>query len=170
MPTPTPTYPASPIITLGAFQPNPSDSSFSNQPAPSNANQGATPTVGANPTLGPTTTNPNNSANAPTNSLFLLMLPLLGLMIFMTFWSSRKEKKKRDEMAAALGKGDQVQLIGGEIGTVHDIAENHVIVRFEDATKIKYVKSAVQVILKSAKAKDTQAVEAKSNAAATAKA
>lgn len=162
MPTHTPAYPASPIITLGAFQPNPSDSSFSNQPAPSASNQGATPSVGANPTLGPTPNTPANPGASPSGNMFLFMLPLLGLMIFMTFWSSRKEKKKREEMASALGKGDQVQLIGGEIGTVLDIGDSYVIVRFEDTTKIKYVKSAVQVILKSAKAKDTQAVEAKS--------
>jgi preprotein translocase subunit YajC len=81
----------------------------------------------------------------------LIILAPLGLMIIWMFVSSsrnaKKEKQKREDLFAAMKKGDKIQTIGGIIGTVAEVRENEVIVKVDDSTRIKFVKSAIATIL-----------------------
>lgn len=149
-----------PIIVLGQAQPNPSDSSLTGQPAATPTASGAagTPVVGAGPA--PTTGGPGQAS--PFASFLPIMLAMLGLMIFMSFWTNRKEKKKREALMSSIGRGDEVQTIGGAVGIVHSLDDKFIVIRFEDSTKVKFVKSAVQVVLRSTRTKESLTVETKS--------
>ncbi len=76
----------------------------------------------------------------------LILMALMGVMIFMTFRSQSKEKKKRAALLAALSKGDKVQTIGGIIGNVVEIRDNEVVVKIDENnnTKMKFARSAIQ--------------------------
>ncbi len=67
-------------------------------------------------------------------------------MIFMTFRSQSKEKKKRAQLLNALAKGDKVQTIGGIIGNVVEIRDNEIVVKIDENnnTKMKFARSAIQ--------------------------
>lgn len=93
--------------------------------------------------------------------LLLPMVLVLGLMIVMSVFTGRKDKKKRAELMSSLKRGDTVQLSGGMIGTVIEIRDEDVLVKFDEG-KIRFVKAAVQTILRegrsasgSIEAKDT---------------
>lgn len=83
-----------------------------------------------------------------------LLFPLLiGLMLFMiisTMLSGRKEKKRRAEMLASVGKHAKVQTIGGVIGWVAEVRDNEIVLTVDRATQTRmtFAKSAVQQVLK----------------------
>jgi preprotein translocase subunit YajC len=124
------------------------------------ATSAATGTPGTAQPLGPT----GGTPQAPPGFGFLwIIVALFAFMIFMQWRTAKNDKRKREELLNALGKGDLVQTIGGEIGTVADLRDNEVVLKFEEG-KVRYAKSAVQVVLKSAKAKDAAIVESKDTA------
>lgn len=81
-----------------------------------------------------------------------LMLGLLLFMIVMSSMGQRKEKKKRAELLASLGKHDRVQTAGGVIGTIVELRDQEVVVKVDESTntKIRFARSAVQQVLKKA--------------------
>ncbi len=81
-----------------------------------------------------------------------LMLGLLVFMIVMSSMGQRKEKKKRAELLASLGKHDRVQTAGGVIGTIVELRDQEVVVKVDESTntKIRFARSAVQQVLKQA--------------------
>ncbi|HEX8876426.1 MAG TPA: preprotein translocase subunit YajC [Phycisphaerales bacterium] len=98
---------------------------------------------------------PNTVPAGPTGAprgmdmtFLFIMVGFLLLMIFMTWSGSRKEKKKREELNSALGKGDTVQTIGGIIGEIVELGDKDVVLRSVDG-RIRFARSAIQGILKS---------------------
>ena len=60
---------------------------------------------------------PGASNAAPGGSSFMIMMiVLLGAMILFSFVSSRREKKKRDQLLGNIKKHDKVLTIGGVVG------------------------------------------------------
>lgn len=143
------------VVTLAQTSPQPSA-----QSAPANS-QALVP-VGIPTAAKPATTvgteaqtlpAPNATAPAaargPGDFTFLaIMVGFLLLMIFMAWSGNRKEKKKREELNNALGKGDTVQTIGGIIGEIAELGDKEVVLRVEDG-RIRFARSAVQGILRS---------------------
>ncbi|QOJ01472.1 MAG: preprotein translocase subunit YajC [Phycisphaeraceae bacterium] len=76
----------------------------------------------------------------------MFLLPLLLFMIVMMFMSGRREKKKRQELLAAIKRGDVVQTIGGAIGTIVDIRDNEVVLKFEEG-RVRFNKTAIQGVV-----------------------
>lgn len=89
---------------------------------------------------------PAKKQQGPFDGLMILLPIMLGVMIFMTFRSQSKEKKKRVKLLSSLAKGDRVQTIGGVIGNVVEIRENEVVVKIDENTntKMKFARSAIQ--------------------------
>lgn len=145
---------ASPAFLLASAlaQPggNPSDKSLGDAPV---ATQGVPVVPG---------TNSLPQAQAPTSNLtmFLPLIVIMVVMVGMTVMSGRREKKKREEMNNSLKRGDVVQTIGGAIGTITDIRDHEVVIRFEDG-RIRFAKSAVQTVLKGTKGGEAPQVETK---------
>lgn len=110
------------------------------------------------------TTAPGGAASRPAgglDSMMFIILPALGLMLFMMWNTSRSEKKKRAELNNSIKKGDTVQMLGGIIGVVTEIRDDEVVVKMEEG-KIRFARSAVQGILKSTRdSKAEAAVEPK---------
>ncbi|MEM0983248.1 MAG: preprotein translocase subunit YajC [Planctomycetota bacterium] len=83
--------------------------------------------------------------------LLFIMLPFLGLMIWMMISQGRKAKKEqaaRAEMLGSIKRFDSVQTVGGVIGTVQELSENRVVLKVDDSgTRVTFSRSAVQQVL-----------------------
>ena len=84
------------------------------------------------------------------NTLLLMFVPLFLLMILMSTFGARKEKKKRAEMLNALGRHDRVQTTGGLIGTIVEIKDDELVLKVDESTntKIHFSRAAVHSVLK----------------------
>jgi preprotein translocase subunit YajC len=80
--------------------------------------------------------------------MFLLLVVIGGMIIFSMF-SSRKQKKQREQMLSAIGKSDRVQTIGGIIGSVIEVKSDTVVVQIDDGNKVRmtFSRSAIQQVL-----------------------
>ncbi len=130
--------------------------------APSTAPGGNTAAQGATSTGAPGA--PPSGQAPPANPMNTMMMPLiLGMVVLMLLTSimgGRKEKKRRLDMMSSLKRHDRVLLQGGMIGTVTDLRDDEIVVKVDDSTntRIHFMKSSVQQVLKSASG-DTPAAE-----------
>jgi preprotein translocase subunit YajC len=84
---------------------------------------------------------------------FLPILLIMVLFLVMTSMAGRKEKKRRAAVLSGVKRGDRVQTIGGEIGTVTDLSDSEMTLRVDETsnTRIRFARSAIQQILKESK-------------------
>ncbi len=115
-------------------------------PAPASQPATGTTTTGTAQPVGPTGAPPPASPFGGGQFLFI-MLAMLGLMVFMSFWTNRKEKKRREELMNSMKKGDKVQTLGGILGTVQEVFDNEVVLRLEEG-RVRVARSSIQTILK----------------------
>jgi len=76
-------------------------------------------------------------------SQLLPFIFLIAIMYFVIIRPQQKEAKSRNEMIAALGKGDKVVTAGGVIVVVHKVEDKFLSVKFNDDTIVKITKDAV---------------------------
>lgn len=126
-------------LTLAQENVKPADTAISSTPA-TEAGTTQVPADGSTAPLGQP--RPEN----PFGGLMMLLPIMLAVMIFMTFRSQSKEKKKRQQLIASLSKGDKIQTIGGIIGNIVEIRDNEVVVKIDENnnTKMKFARSAIQ--------------------------
>lgn len=96
------------------------------------------------------------AGQAPANPLGMMLPLVFGLIIFMmitSMLSGRKEKKKRASMLEALKKRDRVQTYGGIIGTVVEMKDDELVLKVDEGsnTRIRFARSAIQQVIKSAR-------------------
>lgn len=94
------------------------------------------------------------------NIIWMLML-FFFVIIIWSMMGQRREKKKRDAMLSAIRKHDEVQTIGGIIGSVVDVKGNTVVLKVDEAsnTRIRVARSAIQQVL--SERQDTEAEQDK---------
>lgn len=120
-------------------------------PAPTNGgNGGGEPREGASD--GPPAGGRDGGGAQPGGgnwTLPALLLIFLVVMVGMTIFSQRREKKKRQALIESISKNDRVVTIGGIIGTVVEIKENEVVLKVDESsnTRMKFSKSAIQGIV-----------------------
>ena len=104
------------------------------------------------------------SAN-PFGSMLPLLIGFIALMLITTMMSGRREKREKKNLMESLGKHDKVQLSGGMIGTITEVKPDEVVVRVDESTKttIRFVKSAVVRVIKSAGQSDAEKPEKSEN-------
>ena len=75
---------------------------------------------------------------------------MFGVMMFMSWRSQSKEKKKRKLMLEAMHKGDKVQTAGGVLGTVIELREQEVVLKVDENnnTRMRFSRSAIQQVLR----------------------
>jgi preprotein translocase subunit YajC len=91
----------------------------------------------------------------PEGPAGLLRSPLVPLvLVLVIFWwvmsrGRSKERRRYEQMLAALKKNDRVQTIGGLIGTVVDVRDNVVVLKVDEAsnTKIHFNRTAIKEVL-----------------------
>jgi preprotein translocase subunit YajC len=109
----------------------------------------------------------NGGTGAPTGpgaggGQMMFLLPLVALMVVMigmSMWTGRKEKKKRAELMSQIKRGDKVQTFGGIIGTISELGDDDVVLRVEEG-RIRFARSAIQGVVSSSRGA-AQSIEAK---------
>lgn len=86
-------------------------------------------------------------AGGMANFLFM-MLAVFMIFFFLVIRPQRKAQKEREQMIEAVKKGDEVLTAGGILGTVVGRKGDVVIVKIDDATKVRVQKSAITSVLK----------------------
>lgn len=89
------------------------------------------------------------SAASPFGGIFLPLMLVMVLMIVMSIFSSRREKKRRGELMSSLKKHDRVLTTGGMIGTIVEINDHDVVLRMEEG-RIRFTRAAIAQVLTSA--------------------
>lgn len=81
--------------------------------------------------------------------MIFVIFGALVVMIIFSMSGQRREKKKRQRMLGALKKGDKVQTIGGMLGAVVEVRDEHVMVKIDENTntRVKFSRSAIQSVL-----------------------
>ncbi|MFB9327223.1 preprotein translocase subunit YajC [Paenibacillus aurantiacus] len=86
---------------------------------------------------------------------FVLMF---AVFYFLLIRPQQRKQKQRTTMLSQLKKGDKIVTIGGMHGTIHEITDDTVVLRVNDATKITFDRSAINNV---SSASSTQTVEKK---------
>ena len=77
----------------------------------------------------------------------LLLLAGVGVMLFFTSRSSKKQEREAQNMRNNLQVGDEITTIGGIIGKVVSIKDETLVLETtRDCTKIRILKSAVRSV------------------------
>ena len=85
----------------------------------------------------------------------LLLLAGLGLLLFFTSRSNKKQEKQAQDMRDSLTVGDEITTIGGIIGKIVSIKEETLVLETShDRTRIRILKTAVSRV--DVKAEDAQ--------------
>lgn len=132
--------PASPVQAVGV---------------PGTASSEAAQPLGATPT-GP---GANSSGGGSMLPLLLPFAVVMVLMFIFTSQSTKREKKRRDEIMKGLKRQDKVITGGGIIGTVVEMNDDEVVLRVEEG-KIRVSKASIGQVLREAKAGSVAEVKA----------
>ena len=77
---------------------------------------------------------------------------IMGVFIFLMWNGQRKERKKKEEMLSAIKVGSEVVTIGGIMGEIASVTDDHFVIQISDNAKIKVLKSAVSQVVSSGNA------------------
>lgn len=80
--------------------------------------------------------------------MLVMMAIVIGVMYFTSVAPQRKREKERNDMLAALSKGDSVVTIGGICGTVVSVTEQNVVIEVDKNTTLKLVREAISRVVK----------------------
>ena len=75
--------------------------------------------------------------------ILLYVVVIGGLFIFMTSRSNKKRQAQAAQMQSALVVGAEVRTIGGLVGEVVEVTDEHVLIETTPGVRLKFVKSAV---------------------------
>jgi len=86
-------------------------------------------------------------------SIWITLVPFIALIPFyywMVIRPQQKERAKRQELLNSLKKNDRVVTTSGMIGTVANVSQDgkEITLKFGDATRIPFLRSAIEVVLK----------------------
>jgi preprotein translocase subunit YajC len=85
----------------------------------------------------------------------LPFLLIFAIFYFLLIRPQQKKQRERNNMLAALKKGDQVITIGGIHGTITDLTENTVTLRVSATTQITFERSAISSVKTAATKEET---------------
>jgi preprotein translocase subunit YajC len=86
---------------------------------------------------------PAGGGSAMMIQMVVMMAVVVGVMYFTSIGPQRKREKERREMLAAIAKGDSIVTIGGAVGTVYQVSENHVVVELDRDVRVKFERAAI---------------------------
>jgi preprotein translocase subunit YajC len=77
---------------------------------------------------------------------FLPFVLIIAIFYFLIIRPQNKKQKDTQKMLESLKKGDKVVTIGGIHGSISSIDGTDVVVRVDDNTKIKFLRSAISSV------------------------
>lgn len=77
------------------------------------------------------------------NLLLIYIVVIGGVFIFMTSRGNKKRQAQAAQLQNALTLGAEVRTIGGLVGEVIEVTDEHVVVETTPGVRLKFVKSAV---------------------------
>ncbi len=84
-------------------------------------------------------------------SSLLFPLVLFGALFFLMIWpqmrQQKKAKKERDDMMAALAKGDEIVTTGGLLGKISKLGETYVSIEVASGTEVQIQRTAISQVL-----------------------
>ena len=81
-------------------------------------------------------------------SLLLIYIVVIGgVFIFMTSRGNRKRQTQASQLQSALTVGAEVRTIGGLVGEVIEVTDEHVVVETTPGVRLKFVKSAIAGVI-----------------------
>lgn len=86
---------------------------------------------------------PPQGGEPPQFSGLLLMGAIFAIFYFVLIMPMKNKQKKLDELVKALKKDDRVIINPGIFGTIVGVEDHTLVVRIDEKTKIKVLKSAV---------------------------
>jgi preprotein translocase subunit YajC len=86
---------------------------------------------------------PDRTADIIMQLLILYIVVIGGAFIFMTSRSNRKRQAQAAQMQSALVVGAEVRTIGGMVGEVVEVTDEHVLIETTPGVRLKFVKSAI---------------------------
>ena len=82
------------------------------------------------------------------SSLLLIYIVVIGgVFIFMTSRGKNRRQTQAQQLQAALVVGAEVRTIGGMVGEVVEVTDEHVVIETTPGTRLKFVKSAVAGVI-----------------------
>jgi len=78
-----------------------------------------------------------------------LILPI-GLIVILYFFMIRPQMKRQKEhkkLVESLGKGDEVQTMGGMMGKINELGENFVKIEVADGVVVTVRRSAIEAVM-----------------------
>lgn len=89
----------------------------------------------------------STTAQPPVLLQFLPLILLFVVFYFLLIRPQQKRQKEQMNMIAALGKGDEVITQGGIFGTIVSVEDKAVILKVDENTTVKILKTAVSVVV-----------------------
>jgi len=86
---------------------------------------------------------PSPGGEPPAFASLILMGLIFGIFYFVLIQPMKTKQKKLEELVKALKTGDKVIVNPGIFGTIVAVEEQAFVVRIDEKTKIKVLKSAV---------------------------
>lgn len=77
------------------------------------------------------------------NLLLIYIVVIGGVFIFMTSRGNKKRQSQAAQLQNALTLGAEVRTIGGLVGEVVDVTDEHVVIETTPEVRLKFVKSAI---------------------------
>ncbi len=82
--------------------------------------------------------------------MILPFVLMFAVFYFLLIRPQQKKTKTRNLMLSQLKKGDKVTTIGGLHGTIAEIADDTIVLRVNDTTKMTFERSAINNVVQSA--------------------
>ena len=89
---------------------------------------------------------------AGASALIVQFLPIIAIVLifyFLVIAPASKQRKKTQEMLAALKKGDRVLTTGGIYGTIQGVESDVIYLKIADNVKVRVARSAVASVVTS---------------------
>jgi len=77
------------------------------------------------------------------SGMLVLMVPFVAIMYFLIFLPQQRQRKRMQEMHAALKNGDKVITTAGIYGVINGLDGETVILKIADNVKIRIARAAI---------------------------
>ena len=76
-------------------------------------------------------------------TMIIFLVLIFAVFYFLMIRPQQKKKTEQRRLTEELKRGDKVITVGGILGEIDHVGENHIIIKVEDGTKLKLLKSSI---------------------------